>query len=171
MRKLALIVFTVGLLLATSKAASACSCKMPTVAQALRGARAVFLGEVVAIEFGGVIFKVKKSWKDADAPEVKVYVKGVGTSCDPGVEKGATMLVYAYGGTKGPPVASYCARTRALRQTDEEIKELDDSAVWQHRAKPNNGMHPTTDTNDFIYINRAGRRVMPGVRLLPYKGS
>jgi hypothetical protein len=27
-------------------------------------------------------------------------------------------------------------------------------------------MHPTADTLDFIYSNRAGRRVMPGVRRL-----
>jgi hypothetical protein len=31
---------------------------------------------------------------------------------------------------------------------------------------PNNGMHPTADTTAFMYISRAGRRVMPGVRLL-----
>jgi len=31
---------------------------------------------------------------------------------------------------------------------------------------PNNGMHPTRDTPDFIYLNRAGGRVMPGVRRL-----
>ncbi len=30
----------------------------------------------------------------------------------------------------------------------------------------NNGMHPTADTEDFIISHRAGRRVMPGVRLL-----
>ena len=28
---------------------------------------------------------------------------------------------------------------------------------------PNNGMHPTADTTALIYINRSGRRVMPGV--------
>ena len=32
--------------------------------------------------------------------------------------------------------------------------------------QPNNGMHPTADTNHFIFGNLAGRRVMPGVRLL-----
>ncbi|MDQ3816431.1 MAG: hypothetical protein M3362_01920 [Acidobacteriota bacterium] len=32
------------------------------------------------------------------------------------------------------------------------------------RAKPNNGMHPTADTNDVINIRGLGRRVMPGVR-------
>ena len=28
----------------------------------------------------------------------------------------------------------------------------------------NNGMHPTADTQDFIFSYLAGRRVMPGVR-------
>jgi hypothetical protein len=28
----------------------------------------------------------------------------------------------------------------------------------------NNGMHPTADTNDVMYTNCTGRRVMPGVR-------
>jgi hypothetical protein len=37
---------------------------------------------------------------------------------------------------------------------------------FQFHAPPNNGMHPTADTNDFIYSNLAGRRVMPGVRRL-----
>jgi hypothetical protein len=32
---------------------------------------------------------------------------------------------------------------------------------------PNNGMHPTADTSDFIFDIVAGRRVMPGVRCLP----
>jgi hypothetical protein len=30
--------------------------------------------------------------------------------------------------------------------------------------QPNNGMHPTADTNDFIFGNFVGRRVMPGIR-------
>jgi hypothetical protein len=30
----------------------------------------------------------------------------------------------------------------------------------------NNGMHPTADTRVVIKLNRAGRRVIPGVRLL-----
>jgi len=31
---------------------------------------------------------------------------------------------------------------------------------------PNNGMHPTADTQGFINSDGLGRRVMPGVRLL-----
>jgi hypothetical protein len=30
-------------------------------------------------------------------------------------------------------------------------------------APPNNGMHPTADTTALIYINHAGRRVMPAL--------
>jgi hypothetical protein len=33
-------------------------------------------------------------------------------------------------------------------------------------AAPNNGMHPTADTPALMYLHLAGRRVMPGVRLL-----
>ena len=33
-------------------------------------------------------------------------------------------------------------------------------------ATSNNGLHPTADTEAFIYINQLGRRVMPGVSLL-----
>src|SRR5215204_3012777 len=36
------------------------------------------------------------------------------------------------------------------------------------QALYNNGMHPTRDTTAFIYINLAGRRVMPGVMPLRY---
>jgi hypothetical protein len=32
-------------------------------------------------------------------------------------------------------------------------------------ATANNGMHPTRDTNTFIFSKGAGGRVMPGVRL------
>src|SRR5215207_8052330 len=39
------------------------------------------------------------------------------------------------------------------------------SGLLSHAA-PNNGMHPTADTPDFKYLDLAGRRVMPGVRLL-----
>jgi hypothetical protein len=33
-------------------------------------------------------------------------------------------------------------------------------------AQPDNGMHPTVGTGAIINRNRAGRRVMPGVRRL-----
>ena len=31
-------------------------------------------------------------------------------------------------------------------------------------AAPNNGMHQTADTTALIYLNRSGRRAMPGVK-------
>jgi len=42
------------------------------------------------------------------------------------------------------------------------MKERD----YSKHAAPNNGMHPTADTPAVIFNNLAGRRVMPGVRLL-----
>ena len=39
-------------------------------------------------------------------------------------------------------------------------------AKFAGRVTPNNGWHPTADTLHFIDLNRAGRRVMPGVRFL-----
>jgi hypothetical protein len=38
-------------------------------------------------------------------------------------------------------------------------------------AKSNNGMHPTRDTNDFMFPGWAGGRVMPGVMPLSIVGG
>ena len=38
--------------------------------------------------------------------------------------------------------------------------------TFDPEAMPNNGMHPTADTQDFMYTNGSWRRVMPGVMLL-----
>jgi hypothetical protein len=40
------------------------------------------------------------------------------------------------------------------------------SDIVPRDAPPNNGMHPTADTLDFIHLHGATRRVMPGVMLL-----
>jgi hypothetical protein len=38
------------------------------------------------------------------------------------------------------------------------------------RAAPNNGMHPTADTQYFIKLNCLGRRLTPGFRCLEMYG-
>ena len=43
---------------------------------------------------------------------------------------------------------------------------LTSEAPLNRTAMPNNGMHPTADTIVAVYINRAGRRVMPALGLL-----
>jgi hypothetical protein len=44
--------------------------------------------------------------------------------------------------------------------------QRDNVNVLISAALSNNGMHPTADTNDFIFGNLMGRRSMPGVRPL-----
>ena len=99
---------------------------MPTVKWAFNNSSIVFSGTVVAIESDGVTFSVNQLWKGAASGRIKVFVRDLRTSCDPGVEVGRTLLVYAFpGGSQLPLVAAYCRRTRVLTKRDEETDELD----------------------------------------------
>ena len=132
------ILFT--MLLVSSTTTFACSCGMPTVKQAFDKSRTVFAGTVVSIESDGVVFKVNQLWKGAASPKVKVFVRELGTSCDPGVAKGRTLLVYAYpGGSRLALLAAYCRRTRVLTEPDDETKELDTMRSSAH-ATPNKSL-------------------------------
>jgi hypothetical protein len=122
----AVLLLTAGsVFLSASNTSYACKCKFPTVAEAFTKADAVFSGRVVAIETEGVRFKVKRIWKGVKSPEIKVYVKLLGTSCDPGIRKGREFIVYAYSGTERLPLmASYCGRTQPLKFAADDVKEL-----------------------------------------------
>jgi len=129
MKKAILFLFALTGVLASYQASFACSCGFPTVGDALKRADAVFTGKVIRIESDGVKFKIEKSWKGVDATIIKVYVRGLGSSCDPGIRKGRRFIVYAYpGGRRIPLLASYCGRTRALEQADEDVRALNESA-------------------------------------------
>jgi len=137
MKKATIFLFAVAIFLVSPQTSFACSCGPSTVAEALKRANAVFIGRVIAIESDGVKFKVVKYWKGADASIIKVYVRHLGSSCDPGIRKGRRFIVYAYpGGHRIPLLASYCGRTRVLEQADEDVRELNESALQLH-AKPN----------------------------------
>jgi len=116
-----------AVLLVSSRTAVACRCAgMPTVKVAFNNSSIVFSGTVVAIESDGVIFTVDQLWKGEAPARIKVYVRNLVTSCDPGVHVGRTLLVYAYpGDSRLPLVAAYCRRTRVLTKRDEETEELD----------------------------------------------
>jgi hypothetical protein len=126
MKTLLLTSFGIGVILISSHTAGACSCGLPSVKEAFTKSESLFSGTVLSIESDGVKFKVKQSWKGSAATEIKVYVRLLGTSCDPGVHLGRTLLVYAYpGSSRFPLVAGYCSRTRAFGAADNETKELD----------------------------------------------
>jgi hypothetical protein len=126
MKTILLTSFLFAIALVSSHTTFACSCCMPTVREAFNKSKLVFVGTVVAIESDGVKFKVNQSWKGVSSTVVKVFVRHLGTSCDPGVAKGRSLLVYAYpGGSRLPLLAAYCGRTRVLTERDDETKELD----------------------------------------------
>jgi hypothetical protein len=128
-----------AVLFVSSHTAVACRCAMPTVKGAFNNSRLVFSGTVVAIESDGVTFSVNQLWKGDTSGQVKVYVRDLRTSCDPGVDVGRTLLVYGYtDGSRFPLVAAYCRRTRVLTKPDDETKELDRLRSSAHVR------HPTT---------------------------
>jgi hypothetical protein len=49
-------------------------------------------------------------------------------------------------------------------------RKFSDAACEKQRERPDNGMHPTRDTNDFMLLRGLGGLVMPGVRRLPESG-
>jgi hypothetical protein len=113
------------LLLIVAERSVACTCKLLTVDEAFAKAEVVFSGRIVAIENDGVRFKVKKAWKGVGSSEVKVFVKGIGTSCDPGIRKGRDLLVYAYAGSKRLPLmANCCSRILPLKVGAEDVIQL-----------------------------------------------
>jgi hypothetical protein len=115
-----------AVLFVSARTTMACRCAMPTVKGAFNNSKIVFSGTVVAVESDGVIFTVDQLWKGAASERIKVYVRDLRTSCDPGVEVGRTLLVYAYpGDSRLPLVAQYCRRTRVLTKRDNETDELD----------------------------------------------
>ena len=126
MKNVIYIAVLFALLFVSSRTAVACRCAMPTVKGAFNNSTIVFSGTVVAIESDGVIFTVDELWKGAASARIKVYVRHLRTSCDPGVDVGRTLLVYAYpGDSRFPLVAQYCLRTRVLTKRDHETEELD----------------------------------------------
>jgi hypothetical protein len=134
-----LMLFLFGVMLISSHTTRACSCGMPSVKEAFTKSKVVFSGTVVAIEADGVTFKVTHWWKGSATAEIKVYVRMLGTSCDPSVGVGRTLLVYGYpGGTRLPLLAGYCSRTRRLIGSDDETKELDTLRSSARVRRPTN---------------------------------
>ena len=141
MRNVIYISVLFAVLFVSSRTAVACRCGMPTVEWAYNNSRIVFSGTVVAIESDGVTFSVNQFWKGATSGQVKVYVRDLRTSCDPGVAVGRTLLVYAYpGDSRLPLVAAYCRRTRVLTRRDHETKELDRLRSSAGRATHNKSL-------------------------------
>ena len=113
MRKVELLV-SIVLMLLSADAALGCVCETPLVAEALKRANAVFVGEVVSIVNRRARFKVEQSWKGVSSPEVFLVMGGsvlrrtkkyrevaAHTSCDIEFKEGKTAPLQAVGHSFG----------------------------------------------------------------------
>jgi hypothetical protein len=125
----------------------ACSCVTPEVPQALREARAVFVGEVIEIvephtdnpkaalsdRLYAIKFKVERSWKGATSREIIILSDQGRAGCfswGPFL-KGERYLVYAERrAPSGAPIRNLavlfsCNRTALLASASEDLKTLE----------------------------------------------
>ena len=116
---------------------SACSCgPVPTPAEALEQAHAVFSGTVKEIEGlppGGtplrVAFRADRWWKGGEGATVSIVTSDDEAACGFHFEDGEAYLVFAYGDNvitdeTGYLVAGICSRTKRLSEAQEELPEL-----------------------------------------------
>ena len=103
----------------------------------------VFTGEIVALDFYKVRFKVDKLWKGEPLDEIVMLtgVKDNGdgtatrTSCDPGFTQGGKYLIYAYG-KPGALVTHVCSRSRLIDEyAAEDMRGLDEITPHETRNR------------------------------------
>ena len=160
------------MLLLGSEPAVACMCfGKPSVTEARRNARAVFLGTVVSSEYREgakypdgkdageeltMRFSVERWWKGNLTPEVVLFTEQYRApdlsvsvvNCAYQFEVGKRYLVYAV--LDGKLRAAYCSRTSEAEKAGEDLRVLgkgkrprSTAGRAPRKAKPNNGMHPT----------------------------
>ena len=122
-----------------AQSAYACSCAVaPTPRQALREAKAVFIGEVISTEvfdikddFGTqqvvrVRFAVSRFWKGITDSEAIVHTSSHEMSCGFYFEKGKKYLVYAYPDRwkLGALETGICSRTREVTNAAKDLRAI-----------------------------------------------
>jgi len=151
MKKIKLLLFVAGLMLAGYTSASACVCDLPlkrvslkkAVAKAKSGAAVVFSGQVVELDDFTVKFKVERLWKGAPAEEIIILNTGAGktengdrviSSCAYNFSLGEKYLVYAYG-SEVKLQTHKCTRTVILESAGEDVGVLE-NLVPKKKQKP-----------------------------------
>lgn len=118
---------------------NACSCAAaPPPRQALREAKAVFIGEVISTEvfdvkngFGTqqviqIRFAVNRFWKGIEGSEAIVYTSGHEMSCGFHFERGKKYLVYAYPDRweLGALETGICNRTTEIANAARDLRAI-----------------------------------------------
>lgn len=139
-RSVLLTVAVLFALLASARTAEACSCiGTGGPCESFGSATAVFVGTVVEgagrpkpnaqgiIEWAPVVyrFSVVQPFLGVETAEFEVSTGRGGGDCGYAFRKGATYLVYAYGGGDGkPPSTGICTRTRPAADAAEDLEFL-----------------------------------------------
>ncbi len=137
--KVAKIILSSAIVLFLYNITYACSCAAtPSPRQALKEAKAVFVGEVVSKEvfevkdeYGvqpvvRVKFIVSRVWKGVEGTEVIVNTSGYNPACGFNFEKGKKYLVYAYPDRWKLNVfeTNICNRTKELRSAARDLRVI-----------------------------------------------
>jgi hypothetical protein len=113
------------------KAASAeirAKCRVPSVEEAYKNSKAVFIGEILNVVKDGDVktftFKVEKRWKGAAGKQIKINVQET-SHYQAWFEVGDKYLVYARGSEKDEKLWEVrCSRSKPLTDASEDITEL-----------------------------------------------
>ncbi len=101
-------------------------CAMPNFERSYENAKAIFLGEVIAVETDGdkkiFEFKVKKFWKGIEDTKVKVSVYENMRYQSP-YKVGETFLVFANDDEEGGLLDGRCSRSRNMDGYAPSLKE------------------------------------------------
>lgn len=130
-----------------SPVAYACKCAEPEApSAALASAKAVFQGEVSAIQDSGhelvVTLQVPRAWKGiVSAEEVKIRTRRDSAACGFPFAVGENYLVYASALEPAQDGASLqvlrCGRTRPLAEAEDDMRELGLGAIPVSAQAPN----------------------------------
>jgi len=121
MRKAALSVIVLALVLTADDKALACSCFYSRPSEGFDRAQAVFTGRIIKAEKSEWVVAVERVWKGEMAERVTLRDAHAGTSCAAGYKKGARYLFLVdvvkseRGAVYSPQVCNWGTRLRAGR--------------------------------------------------------
>lgn len=121
------LIATASCILSYAEPASACECLKPlSPAKELKGATAVFVGEVRGITEGreslAIEFSLERVWKGSSQKQITVQTPKYGSDCGIEFRTGMKYIVYAYG--KGVLTVGRCSRTKEVDRAKEDLQAL-----------------------------------------------
>jgi hypothetical protein len=152
-RSISVLVFMIGLMVASPQKAYACSCIPPRPPlESMANSAAVFSGKVVRIEAEDtplissadpvkVVFEVSMVWKGAEDGAIALSTARDSASCGYDFIVGEEYLVYADNGENGL-ITGLCSRTMPLSAAGEDLAALGEGVVPPPVTPPTSSSMP-----------------------------